>query len=344
MSKYWCHLVMLWGCLGLAYARPDFAPPPVHVQTLTVHAKSVPETLYFIGSLSAEHGLVIKSEIGGRITHLAVQSGQHVTQGQTIAQINPEILQSQLDGARSALRQAQKHHKRATQLFATHMIARQDLDHAQDSLLQARAQSLALQAQLNQTKIVAPFSGQLGILHVQEGDVITAGAEIVPLADDRSLWVDFALPQSQVFLRQTVKNIDVVSQVSKQRVTAHWVADDGMLNPKTRQLHVRAHLNNPHHLFMPGAFVRVALHTHVDQTRIFIPQYAVSYTRKGPSVYRWVHHKAVPTPVVLGTRQQGMAEIKQGLKDQDIIITAGRHKLFPNAKIVVDNPSTRSGS
>lgn len=325
------------------WAHPSFAPPPVHVKTMTLHPKTLQASQTFLGSLSAVHGLMIKAEVAGRLTTVAVKSGQHVQQGQLLAQTNPEVLQAQLRGAISARTLAQNDQKRMQKLLQTHVVSQQDYERSNDTYRHAQAQVDTLQAQLRQTEIRAPFSGRLGIVQLQQGDVITPGSAFARLEDPRTLWVDFAIPQSQINIRHKIHHILVYTNDPKQALPAQWVADNATLDDHTRQLHVRARLDNQAMRFMPGTFVMVQVALGAPTARIMIPQYAIAYTAKGPTVYRWVKQKAVRTPIQTGEIHNGLIEVRHGLHDQDTIITAGQHKLFPNAVVIVDSAPSPGG-
>lgn len=166
--------------------------------------------------------------------------------------------------------------------------------------------------------------------------------DIVNLQQNKTLWVDFSVPQNQISQIKNHSKILVYQQGSKQKLAAKWVASESLVDPSTRKLHVRAHFDNAKHIFLPGEFVLVEVDIGLPKKVIEVPQYSIEYSPEGTFIYKLVNGKAVKTKVSLGLRKADWVIVKEGLKNRDTIITAGRHKLYPNAILII-NPSPHQG-
>jgi membrane fusion protein, multidrug efflux system len=95
--------------------------------------------------------------------------------------------QSQADSAKYRVQETQASLESARSVLQQ---ARAELD-AADARTQVAAAELA-EARLNlsHTRITAPVSGMLGKIHVQPGDVISAGQQLFPLVQNNPVWVD----------------------------------------------------------------------------------------------------------------------------------------------------------
>src|SRR5690606_28143658 len=87
---------------------------------------------------------------------------------------------------------------RARELLKTGAESRETVDQRQSEYDQAKAAVGQLDARLVQKRIVAPFSGQLGVHRVNPGQYLNPGDEVASLTDLSRLYVDFSLPQQDL--------------------------------------------------------------------------------------------------------------------------------------------------
>jgi RND family efflux transporter MFP subunit len=155
---------------------------PVHVQI--AQAEQVPETTEYLSVLKSRHSATIQPHVEGYITKIFVKSGDHVTAGTPLIQIDPlkqlATVSSQ-EAARTAqeatVRYAQIQLDRERKLFAAGVVPKADVDNAQTTYDAAVAQLKALSDQVNQQqvelhyyRIAAPMGGIVGDIPVHVGD------------------------------------------------------------------------------------------------------------------------------------------------------------------------------
>jgi RND family efflux transporter MFP subunit len=155
---------------------------PVHVQI--AQAEQVPETTEYLSVLKSRHSATIQPHVEGYITKIFVKSGDHVTAGTPLIQIDPlkqiATVSSQ-EAARAAqeatVRYAQIQLDRERKLYAAGVVPKADVDNAQSTYDAAVAQLKALSDQVNQQqvelhyyRIAAPMDGMVGDIPVHMGD------------------------------------------------------------------------------------------------------------------------------------------------------------------------------
>ena len=155
---------------------------PVHVQI--AQAEQVPETTEYLSVLKSRHSATIQPHVEGYITKIFVKSGDHVTAGTPLIQIDPlkqlATVSSQ-EAARTAqeatVRYAQIQLDRERKLFAAGVVPKADVDNAQTTYDAAVAQLKALSDQVNQQqvelhyyRVAAPMDGIVGDIPVHLGD------------------------------------------------------------------------------------------------------------------------------------------------------------------------------
>jgi membrane fusion protein (multidrug efflux system) len=90
-------------------------------------------------------------------------------------------------------------------------------------------------------------------------------------------------------------------------------------------------------------FARVAVIVDRRPDAVVIPEQAILPRGDKLFVYRVVEGKAVLTPIVIGLRVFGRAEIIEGLKPGEMIITAGHQKVQADGAVTVLPPKGQAG-
>lgn len=155
---------------------------PVRVEV--VQAVRIPETTEYLSTLKSRQAAAINPQVEGQITAIFVKSGDSVSKGTPLLQIDPlkqEATLSSQEAARAAqeasLRLAKMNLDRAQKLFAAGVVSKQDFDNAQSTYDAADAQLKALEQQVEQQKVElhyykvsAPADGIVGDIPVHVGD------------------------------------------------------------------------------------------------------------------------------------------------------------------------------
>ncbi len=176
-------------------------PQAMPVQVKIAQAQSVPETTEYLSVLKSRHSANINPQVEGYITKIFVNSGDRVSTGTPLLQIDPlkqQAAVSSQEAAKAAqeanVRYAQIQLDRSRKLFAAGVVPKQDVDNAQTTYDAALAQLKALADQVNQQqvelhyyRVTAPRDGIVGDIPVHVGDrvavttLLTTVDELGPL-------------------------------------------------------------------------------------------------------------------------------------------------------------------
>ena len=160
------------------------APPAMPVQVQIAKSQKIPDTTEYLSILKSRHSATINPQVEGQITKIFVKSGDRVTAGTPLLQIDPLKQQATLSGQEAAraaqqanLRYAQVQLERERKLYEAGVVAKQELDNAQTNYDAAAAQLKSLEEQVNQQqvelhyyKVAAPMDGIVGDIPVRTGD------------------------------------------------------------------------------------------------------------------------------------------------------------------------------
>ena len=307
---------------------------PVAVEAVTVRKMALRDDADAVGSLKSRQSVMLRPEVGGRITQLNFHDGQRVRRGQVLVQLDDQLPRAQIQQSQAELSIAQANHKRNQELVAQGFISQRSVDESAANLEVAQAKLALAQATAQRLKIVAPFDGIAGIRGVNVGDYLKDGADIVNIEDLDAVYVDFRLPerlQSKVRPGQTAQvTFDALPGV---RYAALVQAISPQIDADGRAIAVRGCIDNRRLQLRPGMFARVTTVFSERSDALVVPEEAIVPDGTSPYVLKVVEGKEPGsqvtrrTPVQLGVRSPGWVEVLDGLSAGDLVVTAGQQRI-----------------
>lgn len=221
------------------------APRAVGVEVARVEKLTLRDDAQAVGTLRSRQNVILRPEVAGRIMTLGFRDGSPVQAGQTLVQLDDTLQRAEVQQSLAQVSIAQANHKRNQELVAQNFVAQRVLDESAASLQVAQAQLALSCARLDRMRIVAPFSGLVGIRSVNIGDYVKDGADLINLEDISVLYVDFRLPeryQGKITPRQTVEM--QLDALPNRMFKAQVEAIDPLIDANGRSIGVRAVLPN----------------------------------------------------------------------------------------------------
>ncbi len=323
--------------------------PAIDVEAEVARRMDWQSRLPAIGTLKASQGIDLSVEIAGTITDVQFQSGEKVSKGQAIVLLDSEMEQASLVSAEADLSLARLEFQRARSLLDRQAISRSEYDRLNAQSQKAEASVAQLRASLAKKRILAPFSGTIGIRQVDVGDYIAAGTPIATLQDLSTLYVDFFLAEQHVPLLALGQKVQLrVAAYPDERFEGVISALNPKVETTTRNVQVRAELANPDGRLLPGMFADLQVLLPTENAQVVVPETAITYTLYGNSVllvtegtppegvnrdepYLVVERRFVTT----GERRDGLVVVLDGLEGGEQVITAGQLKLDSGTHVAI---------
>lgn len=324
----------------------SFKMPPAHVAAHPATQETWHPYLYAIGTFAAKNGVEINSEVGGIISKIHFESGQHVDAGDPLIQMDDSVDQATLSDNEAQLAFAELNFKRQQELIKTHSTSVSKVDETRAQLKQAQAAVAKTKALIAQKLIRAPFSGELGIRKVDLGEYITAGTtKIVSLQSLDPLYIDFNLPEQNLPQLSVGQSVHLQSDAfPKREFSGKITAINSKVDPQTHNILAQAEVPNPKHELLPGMFATVEIELPAMDKVVTVPYTAIDYTLYGDSVFVVHEDKTIERIfVVVGDKQNNRVVIKSGLKAGQVVVDSGQLKLNNGASVIINN-SVKQGS
>src|SRR6266403_6191870 len=320
-------------------------PPASSVSVAEAKSEVIPNLLTAVGDLAAVHQVNVTSDVNGRITDIMFTAGSTVTAGTPLVQLFDGPDQGDLASFKAQATVAQLSLERAKQLAARQFGPQTTVEQAQAAYDQANAGIAKTQAIISQKLVRAPFDGELGVRHVEVGQFLTAGTQIVTLTDLSVLYANFTTTEKDSAMLKVGQTVRVLVDAYPGRpFEGKITAIEPQIATDTRNIRVQATLDNPDHILKPGMFTTTTVVLPDKPAVVTVPETAVDYTLYGDSVFVITEKKeddgktsltAVRAFVRTGNRIDGRAEILTGLKAGDRVVAVGQLKLQSGAAVTI---------
>lgn len=171
-------------------AAGGFAMPPggLPVQTETVTSSAVPQSDTYVATIKSRRSATINPQVDGNLISIAVHSGQHVTKGERLMDIDPIKQRATVESSAATEQQKlavyqynQTEVERQRKLFEAGITSRDAYDQAQQSFQNSKADYASAVAttatqrrELGYYQIQAPFDGVVGDVPVHVGDYVSS--------------------------------------------------------------------------------------------------------------------------------------------------------------------------
>jgi membrane fusion protein (multidrug efflux system) len=333
---------------AIKQALAALATPQQTVATATAEYQEWQPSLAGVGSLRAAKGTDLSLQVAGIVDEIDFESGDDVKQGTLLLRLQADDDIAKLHSLQATAALARITYDRDRQQFKSNAVSQQTLDSDLLTLRSDEAQVAQQQALVDYKSLRAPFTGRLGIRQVDLGQYLPAGTATVTLQALDPIYVDFYLPQ------QALDRVKVGQPVTAKVDT---YPDEGFsgtisaVNPRvdtgTRNVQIRATFANPDKKLLPGMFATVEIAAGAPQRQLTLPQTAITYNSYGSTVYIVEDQgkKADGQPnlvarqsfITTGPTRGDQVAVLSGVKQGDIVITAGQVKLHNGSSVAVDN-------
>jgi membrane fusion protein (multidrug efflux system) len=344
-------LVFGWQFFGASMGKKFMsaaANAPQTVSTITAATSEWQPFIQSTGTLRAVRGADLSAQASGVVDEIAFDSGNEVPAGKVLLRLKPNDDFAKLAQLQAAAELADQSYKRDLEQFAVQAVSQAVIDTDMATQKSAHAQVAAQQALIEEKIVRAPFAGRLGIRQVDIGQYLTSGTAVVTLQALDPILVDFYVPQqalAQLKIGQPVAA--TVDTYPKQTFTGALEAINSKVDSSSRNVQVRAALRNSDRHLVPGMFANVRIDFGDKSNTITLPQTVVTYNPFGDTVFV-VEKDGVNADgkdrlvvrqrfVKLGATRGDQIAVQSGLKDGDVVVSAGQMKLRNGTVVSINN-------
>ena len=250
-----------------------------------------------------------------------------------------ESLQQTLLSTEAKVAQAQAALQQAEQAKLQVVAKQREAEAAQESVAQKRADWEASQAVAHTAQLRSTLNGVVTKRNLNRGDFADTTAPILEITDGHSLNLIANIPSLEGQRLRIGQKAKITLPDIAERVFEGSVLSMGQVDPQTNLLTVRLGVQNPEGKLRVGQFATASIILEVHPQAVTLPTQAV-LTREGKSVVFLFggDGKAHQQEVQTGAEQEGLIEIREGVKAGAKVIRLGHFEIKDGAKVEEAKP------
>ena len=299
---------------------------PVVVKVLPASDRTSQVSTSFVGTVSSSRTATLSAPVSGTLVRLSVREGERVTEGQVLAEVRSQSVQSAYDGAKSRLDQAEDGWTRIQQVYVDGAVTEVDYVKVRTQVEEARAAEKAARKTLEDCCVKAPFSGYVEKTFQTEGVEVTLADNLLRMIDLSALEVHFPLPENEFGQYAQGAKATVYVPALDRSFSGLLQSKGVVASSMSHSYDCTAVLTEPAAGLMPGMVCKVYLESGGLQG-CTVPPVSVKTDMQGR--YVWVVNDGVVAKryVTVGGFNGSGIVITDGLQENDKVIVEGARKV-----------------
>jgi membrane fusion protein (multidrug efflux system) len=314
--------------------RPAGQPPLVTVAR--VKRDKLYDVVEALGTAQANESVVLTAKVTDTVRRVNFEDGEYVEAGTVLVELTNNEEEASLAEARANLDDAESQLRRLEDLSSRGLSAASELDVARSRAAAMEARLNSVVARLRDRLIQAPFSGLLGFRQVSPGTMLSPNTAITSIDDISVIKLDFTIPESFIEAMSEGARVIAKSVSFPGRSFEGIVRTVGSrVDPVTRAITVRAHVENEDRALRPGMLLTVEVVT-AERPALVVPEGSVFQVQNRAYVYLVDGDVVQQHEIDIGGRRFGVVEVLGGLEEGQQIVVEGIIKLRDGARIRFD--------
>lgn len=285
-------------------------------------------------TLEARNEATLVARTQGQVVELLADEGRWVEQGGVLARLDDVEARLRVRRAEVSLEVADRELERARTLEGQGFLSQKELDDLQLKQRTALVELEEARYALSQTRVTAPFAGRIASRSIKLGETVTVGRECFHMVDFNPLLARVYFPEREL------ANVRVGQSALLSFDTqpgAEIPARVSIVNPIVDRTNgtfrVTVEVSNADGRLRPGAFARIRLRTASHDRALLIPRRGVLSEDGESYVFVARGDSCIRQAVRVGAVENETAQILDGLRPGDSVVTVGQSGLKPGARI-----------
>ncbi|MBM4131323.1 efflux RND transporter periplasmic adaptor subunit [bacterium] len=301
---------------------------PVPVEVVRAGSRGISAYYRAASVIEADRLVDLVARVQGRVRQVAVEEGQHVREGQVLAELENDRERIQLEKAELAVTDKARQLERSRGMLAQELVSRQEFDDVESAWRLAVAERDLARIALEETRLRAPFAGLVTERRVVPGQQVAAGFAAFSLGDFEPLRVRVHLPEDVA--RKVGAGQRVLVSPEGQDATAARPVEAAVervspvVDPATSTVRLTLLLDGDGADLRVGGFVKVRITTDRHHDALAIPKLALVAEGALTSVFVAEADTVRKVEIETGLHDESHVEVLTGLEDGDFVVTMGQ--------------------
>jgi membrane fusion protein (multidrug efflux system) len=287
------------------------------------------------GRVDADESVSLSSEMPGTVTKINVKSGDEVSKGEVLAETDARALNQQMADLQTSLDLANQVYEKQKNLWSQKIGTEIQFLQAKNTKESLEHKMATLNEQVRMSKIISPINGTVDEVNIKVGQAIAPGMSAINVINFSNLKIKADVAESYTARIKTGNEVLVLFPDMHDSIRSTVKYASRGINALNRTFNVEVGLDNKKE-YHPNMVAKLKINDYQSSNNaIVVP---VRFIQKGTHesfVLVAENGAAVKKLIKIGHEYSGMAEVVEGLKAGDLLITQGYDLVNDGDKIIV---------
>lgn len=314
----------------------------VKVRTITMEKSTDMRTRSYVGQAKVSRAITLLSPYPGTVKVLEAGVGEHVSEGDLLAEIYSETIKSAYEASMATLQQAEDGYERATMVYRKGGMTPVKYKEVETDLVRARAAASAASDALTSGMIAAPFEGVISAIFVHQGSEVTLHAPLIRIIDPHSMEIGFSIPEGELSeIHEGMLAAVDIPALNMEGISAEVTTKGVEASPVTHTYECTLKLLQSIDALAPGMVCKVSLGKDM-QPNFIVPSRIIQTDRKGRYVWTLEDGIVHKSYVSVGGFSGSGVIVTDGLSDGQQVISEGFSKVSSGMRAEVSSDDTKT--
>lgn len=311
-------------------------PQAIKVNVQKIQKVDKIQELNYSATIEADNTAQVSFAAAGTVNNVLVDEGQTVKNGQLLATIDATTYSNALQIANLSYEQSADTYKRLNELYVKGSLPEKDYIDIKTKLAQSAANKRISAKQIADTRLYAPMSGIITHRFIEKGSTAAPGIPAFSIIKTDMVYAKITVPESEVGIFKHGMAANVFIPTLNDSIKGKISIINPQADDRSKTFTIKIKIDNASQRLLPGMLAYVKVNPMKTEKVIVIPATAVIRDADDITyVYVTNTNKTVVRKRITVGSITGMQEIiiKEGLSENDIIVTAGQSRLKDGAQV-----------
>ena len=315
--------------------QADKAPEAVPVEVAKAARRSIAASYMGTAPLETRGEAQVVAKTSGIALAVLADVGQQVRAGQVLVRIDRDRATLQVAQSEAQVRKLEANYRRATQLAGQQMVSANDVDQLRYDLENARAAYRLARLELSYGAVTAPISGVVAARNIKPGNLVQINTPIFTIVDNSRLEATLNAPEREIEVLKAGQAVQLaVDALPGKTFEGRIDRVSPVVDSGSGTFRVVCAFDGGGEL-QPGMFGRIRINYDQRADALAIPRIALLDDGNAPAVFTVRAGKAVRTELKLGYIDGEWVEVRDGLREGDPVVVAGKAALREGSAVQV---------
>jgi len=294
------------------------------------------------GVVESDRTAMLLPESAGIIKRIKVKEGDKVKSGQTLAQLDAAMVNSQIAELQTSYELAKTLFEKQDRLWKQNIGSEMEYLQAKNRKEGLESAMNSAQTQLRMASVKAPYGGIIDEVFGKVGEMANPMQPMFRIVNNGIVYVTSEVSENHIKDVNIKTPVEVVFSSLGDTVQAEISEVGDFINPENRSFKVKVNLDQSNEKYLPNLLASMKVRDYVSENTIVLRSALIQQASDGSDFVYLLKkdgekYTAEKRKIITGKEYQGYSEILSGLGDGDQVINEGARSVRNGQDIRIDD-------